>query len=165
MISESWTFGLQNLFVRTREPFFSNLRTFGLKNLRTHEPSNLRTFGLIGCNPKNRGWRFNIRSQWWIITMLCLDTFQVKSIALNFLLFWRPRYNDVLRSTLHRYDVASPPSLRHICSRPNSSALNYRHPWSSYYQRQCNIMFYVKCYVNTLSNRPNDKDLYFSRLL
>ena len=50
MISELWTFGLQNLFVRTREPFFSNLRTFGLKNLRTHEPSNLRTFGLIGCN-------------------------------------------------------------------------------------------------------------------
>ena len=30
--------------------FFSNLRTFGLKILRTHEPSNLRTFGLIGCN-------------------------------------------------------------------------------------------------------------------
>ena len=51
MISEYWTFGLQNLFVRTREPFFSNLRTFGLKNLRTREPSNLRTFGLIGCNP------------------------------------------------------------------------------------------------------------------
>ena len=50
MISEFWTFGLQNLFVRTREPFFSNLRTFGLKNLRTHEPSNLRTFGLMGCN-------------------------------------------------------------------------------------------------------------------
>ena len=50
MISESWTFGLQNLFVRTREPFFSNLRTFGLMNLRTCEPSNLRTFGLIGCN-------------------------------------------------------------------------------------------------------------------
>ena len=50
MISELWTFGLQNLFVRTREPFFSNLRTFGLKNLRTHEPSNLRTFRLIGCN-------------------------------------------------------------------------------------------------------------------
>ena len=50
MISESWTFGLQNLFVRTREPFFSNSRTFGLKNRRTHEPSNLRTFGLIGCN-------------------------------------------------------------------------------------------------------------------
>ena len=50
MISEFWTFGLQNLFVRTPEPFFSNLRTFGLKNLRTREPSNLRTFGLIGCN-------------------------------------------------------------------------------------------------------------------
>ena len=47
MILELWTFGLQNLFVRTREPFFSNLRTFGLKNLRTHEPSN---FGVIGCN-------------------------------------------------------------------------------------------------------------------
>ena len=26
------------------------------------------------------------------------------------------------------------------------------HPGSSYYQRQCNMMFYVKCYVNTLSN-------------
>ena len=26
---------------------------------------------------KNRGWRFNIRSQSCIITMLCLDTFQV----------------------------------------------------------------------------------------
>ena len=50
MISEFWTFGLQNLFVRTREPFFTNLRTFGLKNLRTHELSNLRTFGLMGCN-------------------------------------------------------------------------------------------------------------------
>ena len=42
---------------RTTEPFhsdsgtfFSNLRTFGLKNLRTHEPSNSRTFGLIWCN-------------------------------------------------------------------------------------------------------------------
>ena len=53
MISEFWTFGLQNLFVRTPESFFSNLRTFGLKNLRTLEPSNLRTFGLIGCNRLN----------------------------------------------------------------------------------------------------------------
>ena len=26
---------------------------------------------------KNRGWRFDIRSQWWIITMLRLDTFEV----------------------------------------------------------------------------------------
>ena len=48
-------FGIMDL--RTTEPFrsdsrtfFSNLRTFGLKNLRNHEPSNLRTFGLIGCN-------------------------------------------------------------------------------------------------------------------
>ena len=30
------------------------------------------------------------------------------SIALNFLLFGRRRYNDVLRSTLHRCNVASP---------------------------------------------------------
>ena len=37
MISEFWTFGLQNLFVRTREPFFLTLiRTFGLKNFQTY---------------------------------------------------------------------------------------------------------------------------------
>ena len=36
------------------------------------------------------------------------------SIDLNFLLFWRRRYNDGLRSTLHRYDIASPPALKHI---------------------------------------------------
>ena len=60
MISEYWTFGVQNLFIRTREPFFSNLRTFGLKNLRTHEPSNLRTFGRIGCNRSN-SWCFPVR--------------------------------------------------------------------------------------------------------
>ena len=48
-------FGLMDL--RTSEPFrsncrtfFSNLRTFGLKNLRTHESSNLRTFGPMRCN-------------------------------------------------------------------------------------------------------------------
>ena len=48
-------FGILDL--RTTEPFrsdsrtlFSNLRIFGLNNLRTHEPSNLRTFGLLGCN-------------------------------------------------------------------------------------------------------------------
>ena len=46
--------GMVGCAFRTREPFFSNLRTFGLKNLRTHEPSNLRTFGLIGCNPANK---------------------------------------------------------------------------------------------------------------
>ena len=51
MISEFWTFGLTFSFgLETREPFFSNLRTFGLKKLQTHEPSNLRTFRLIGCN-------------------------------------------------------------------------------------------------------------------
>ena len=47
------------LDLRTTEPFRSDsrtffltlkLRTFGLKNLRTHEPSNLRTFGLMRCN-------------------------------------------------------------------------------------------------------------------
>ena len=62
-----------------------------------------------------------------------------------------------------RYDVANPPALRHIFSRPNSSALNKPHPGRSYYQRLCDMMFYVKCYENTLSN--NDKDLYVSRLL
>ena len=46
------------------------------------------------------------------------------SIDLNFLLFCRRHYYIVLRSTLHRYIVASPPALRHICSRPNSSVLN-----------------------------------------
>ena len=60
MISEFWTFGLQNPFVRTREPFFSNLRTFELKNLRTHEPSNLRTFGLMGCN------HFRTPADWYL---------------------------------------------------------------------------------------------------
>ena len=46
MISELWTFGLQNLFVRTREPIFltyepSDKRTFRLMNLRTYEPSDI----------------------------------------------------------------------------------------------------------------------------
>ena len=36
------------------------------------------------------------------------------SIALNFLLVWRRRYNDILKSMLHRYNVASPPALSHI---------------------------------------------------
>ena len=79
----------------------------------------------LKCISKDRGWRFNIRSQWPV------DYYNVvprhlssNSIALNFLLFWRRSYNDVLRSTLHRYNVASSPALRHICSRPNSSALN-----------------------------------------
>ena len=36
------------------------------------------------------------------------------SIDYNFLFVWRRRYNDVLRSTLHRYDVASLPALKHI---------------------------------------------------
>ena len=47
-------FGILDL--RTTEPFrsdsrtiFSNLQTFGLKNLRNHERSNLRTFGLMRC--------------------------------------------------------------------------------------------------------------------
>ena len=48
-------FGILDL--RTTEPvrsncrtFLSDLRTFGLNNLRTHEPSNLRTFGLMRWN-------------------------------------------------------------------------------------------------------------------
>ena len=39
MISEYWTFGLQN-------PFIFDLRTFGLKNIRTKETSDSRTFEL-----------------------------------------------------------------------------------------------------------------------
>ena len=36
----------------------------------------------------------------------------------NFILFWRRRYNDVLRSTLHRFNVASPPALRRFFISP-----------------------------------------------
>ena len=31
----------------------------------------------LWCISKNLWCRFNIRSQWWIMTMFCLDTFQV----------------------------------------------------------------------------------------
>ena len=31
----------------------------------------------VQCISKHRGWRFNIRSKWWIITMLRSDTFEV----------------------------------------------------------------------------------------
>ena len=31
----------------------------------------------VPCISKNHGWRFNVRSQWWIITMLRSDTFEV----------------------------------------------------------------------------------------
>ena len=41
----------------------------------------------LQCISKNRGWRFHILSQSCIITMLCLDTFQVIQLILNFLLF------------------------------------------------------------------------------
>ena len=40
----------------------------------------------LQCISKNRGWRFNIRSQSCTITMLCLDTFQV--IQLIWILFY-----------------------------------------------------------------------------
>ena len=99
-----------------------------------------------------------------IITMLCLDTFQVIQLLWTFFYFGddaTTTFSD--RRCIVRYNVASLPALRNICSRPNSSDLNQPHPGSSYYQRQCNMVFYVKCYVNTLSN--NDKDLYFPRLL
>ena len=48
----------------------------------------------------------------------------LSSNSLIWTLFWRRFYNHILRSTLHRYDVDSLPALRHICSMPNSSALN-----------------------------------------
>ena len=49
------------------------------------------------------------------------------SIDLNFLLFWRRRYKSTTfsnRRCIVTMLPASPPALRHICSRPNSSALN-----------------------------------------
>ena len=46
------------------------------------------------------------------------------SIALSFFYFGDDATMTFLRSTLHRFNVASPPALRHICSRANSSALN-----------------------------------------
>ena len=46
--------GLQNLFVRTREPFFSNLRTFRLNNLRTHEGKGDCSLVRRVCSPKVR---------------------------------------------------------------------------------------------------------------
>ena len=33
------------------------------------------------------------------------------------------------------------------------------HPGICYYQRQCNMMFYGKCYVNTLSNSDKSQQL------
>ena len=80
LISELWTFGLQNLFVRTREPFFSNLGTFGLKNLRTREPSNLRTFGLIGCNHQYTGlrWRWHY-GQWTVVALVFIEYLKPQS--------------------------------------------------------------------------------------
>ena len=66
----------------------------------------------LQCISKNRGWRFNIRSQsctryYYNVVPRHLSS---NSIDLNFRLFWRRRYNDVLKSTLHRYDVASQPA-------------------------------------------------------
>ena len=63
----------------------------------------------------------------------------------SILLFGRRRYNDVLRATLHRYDVSSPPALSHIRSRHNSSALNKPHPGSSYYQLPTAVQHDVLC--------------------
>ena len=60
MISEYWTFGLQNLFVRTRQSFF--LTT----NLRTKEPSDYAdryafiasvALFMICCRKKTKGKR------------------------------------------------------------------------------------------------------------
>ena len=42
----------------------------------------------LQCISKNRGWRFNIHSQWWIITMLCLDTFQIIQLLMLLTFFY-----------------------------------------------------------------------------
>ena len=58
----------------------------------------------LQCISKNRGWRFNIRSQSCIITMLCLDTFQ---------LIWT---SFILATTLQRCSQIGEASLR--CCQP-----------------------------------------------
>ena len=61
----------------------------------------------LQCSSKDRGWRFNIRSQSCIITMLCLDTFQVIQ------LIWT---SFILATTLKRHSQIDVASLR--CCQP-----------------------------------------------
>ena len=71
----------------------------------------------VQCISKNHGWRFNIRSQRWISTMLSSDTFKVIQLLWTFFYFGDATTMFSDRRTLHRYNVASPPALRHLCSR------------------------------------------------
>ncbi len=69
------------------------------------------------------------------------------SIALNFLLFWR-RYNDVLRSTYVASLQCCQPAGAQTCTFVVIQVLwtnRIRGAVTCNYQRQCNMMFYVKC--------------------
>ena len=83
----------------------------------------------VQCISKNRGWHFNnIRSQWWIITMLRSDTF----VQLPWTFFYfgdtTTTFADLRRPpTLHRHNVASPPVLRHLCNNSIIQMLWSRH--------------------------------------
>ena len=106
-------FGILDL--RTTEPFrsdtrtfFSNLRTFGLKNLRTHEPSNLRTFGLIGCNRlRSSGERAGNNV---FVDYITLTSFTYQINQKMWFLYWRHRaknnYSPLSRNVtdLPRYE-------------------------------------------------------------
>ena len=76
------------------------------------------------------------------------------SIDLNFLLFWRRSYNDVLRSTLHRYDVASPPAVRHICStvEPLTNDHPHQRPSLSYDHISCDGQWFLFIYESDRTN-------------
>ncbi len=72
-----------------------------------------------------------IRSQRWIITMLPSDTFEVIQLIWTFFYFGDATMTFSDRRALHRYNVASPPALRHSSlsssiSRPASGITSRR---------------------------------------
>ena len=93
--------------------------------------------------------RFNIRSQWWIITMLPSDTFEVIQLLWTF--FYFGNTTTMFWMEVHRYTVASPLVLRRWDTFVVIQVL-----WTS---RQCNTIFCVKCYGNTLSNNDKSQQL------
>ena len=86
-----------------------------------------------------------------VLLHCCAQTLWSNSITLNCrLLFWR--YNDILDGCC----VVMLPARR----GPDAFAvIQVLHPGICYYQRQCNMMFYGKCYVNTLSNSDKSQQL------